>query len=166
MWAYQHFGVEPDICVFGKKTQVCGIMASQRIDSVDGHVFATPGRLNSTWGGNLVDMVRCVKYLEIIDSEKLVDNASRMGERLLAGLDELAARHSAVSNVRGRGLFCAFTLPTAEQRDRLRTELWERGLATLASWPTSIRFRPCLDVSAEEIDAALERLDDGLKRIG
>jgi L-lysine 6-transaminase len=166
MWAYQHFGVEPDICVFGKKTQVCGIMVSERVDTVAGNVFATPGRLNSTWGGNLVDMVRCVKYLEIIESENLVDNAALMGERLLAGLDGLAARHSVVSNVRGRGLFCAFTLPTAEQRDRLRTELWQRGLATLSSWPTSIRFRPCLDVSAEEIDVALERLDDGLKSIG
>jgi L-lysine 6-transaminase len=165
MWAYQHFGVDPDICVFGKKTQVCGIMASERIDAVEGHVFATPGRINSTWGGNLVDMVRAVKYLEIIHSEDLVDNAARMGDRLLAGLQELATRHPELSNVRGRGLFCAFTLPTAEQRDRLRTELWRLGLATLASWPTSIRFRPCLNVSADEIDGALQRLDDGLKKL-
>jgi L-lysine 6-transaminase len=165
MWAYQHFGIDPDICVFGKKTQVCGIMASERIDEVEGHVFATPGRINSTWGGNLVDMVRAVKYLEIIHSEGLVDNAARMGDRLLAGLEELATRHQGVSNVRGRGLFGAFTLPTVKQRDRLRAELWRLGLATLASWPTSVRFRPCLNVSAEEIDGALQRLDDGLSAL-
>jgi L-lysine 6-transaminase len=162
LWAYQHSAVEPDICVFGKKTQVCGIMATDRIDSVDGHVFSTPGRINSTWGGNLVDMVRCVKYLEIIHEEKLVDNAARMGARFLEGLEDLAWRHPVVSNVRGRGLFCAFTLPTTEIRDRLRECLWQNGLATLASWPTSVRFRPCLNVTGDEIDQALDRLEKSL----
>jgi L-lysine 6-transaminase len=166
MWAYQHFGVAPDILVFGKKTQVCGIMVSDRIDTAAGNVFQTPGRLNSTWGGNLVDMVRCTKYLEIIQDERLVEHAARMGDRLLAGLNALAERHGIVSNVRGRGLFCAFTLPSAELRNRLRQQLWERGLATLASWPTSVRFRPCLNVVPDEVDAAIDRLDDGLKRLG
>jgi len=98
----------------------------------------------------------------VIHSERLVENAAIMGARLLAGLDELASRHAVVANVRGRGLFCAFTLPTVEERDRLRSLLWERGLATLASWPTSVRFRPCLNVSTHEVDAALDRLDDAL----
>jgi L-lysine 6-transaminase len=166
MWAYQHFGVDPDILVFGKKTQVCGIMASPRIDAAAGNVFVTPGRINSTWGGNLADMVRCVKYLEVIDDERLVDNAACVGDRFLGGLRELASRHPAMSNVRGRGLFCAFTLPSADHRDRLRSSLWERGLATLASWPRSLRFRPCLNVTADEVDAALDRLDDGLTALG
>ncbi len=162
MWAYQHFGVTPDILVFGKKTQVCGIMVSDRIDTVDDHVFATSGRLNSTWGGNLVDMVRCNKYLEVIHNENLVGNAATVGVRLLEGLEELASRHSEVTNVRGRGLMCAFTLPTVERRDQLRMKLWDLGLATLPSWPNSLRFRPCLNVTAEEVDIALERLDEGL----
>jgi L-lysine 6-transaminase len=162
MWAYQHFGVSPDILVFGKKTQVCGIMVTDRIDTVDGHVFATSGRINSTWGGNLVDMVRCNKYLQVIHDEKLVDNAASMGARLLAGLEDLDSRHTEVSNVRGRGLMCAFTLPTVERRDELRMKLWDLGLATLPSWPRSLRFRPCLNVTATEVDTALELLDEGL----
>jgi L-lysine 6-transaminase len=165
MWAYQHFGVSPDVLVFGKKTQVCGIAVSPRIDTVDGHAFATPGRLNSTWGGNLVDMVRCVKYLKVIHDESLVDNAAQMGDRLLAGLQELAGRYPVVSNVRGRGLFTAFTLPSTEIRDRLRAVLWQQGLATLPSWPQSIRFRPCLNVSAGEVDIALEILGQGLRTL-
>jgi L-lysine 6-transaminase len=162
LWAYQHFGVCPDILVFGKKTQVCGIMVTDRIDSVDGHVFATSGRINSTWGGNLVDMVRCNRFLRVIYDENLVDNAAMMGARLLAGLEDLATRHPSITNIRGRGLMCAFTLPTAENRDKLRLRLWERNLATLASWPQSLRFRPCLNVSAAEVDTALDRLEDGL----
>ena len=161
-WAYEHFGAVPDILAFGKKSQVCGIMAGARIDEVRDNVFHLPSRINSTWGGNLVDMVRCAKYLEVIEDEHLVENAALLGSRLLAGLEGLATRHERVSNVRGRGLFAAFTLPTARERDTLRRLLWDRGLATLASWPTSIRFRPPLNVASAEIDIALEILEDAL----
>ncbi|MEM7355146.1 MAG: L-lysine 6-transaminase [Acidobacteriota bacterium] len=165
MWAYEHSGIVPDIIAFGKKTQVCGIMATQRVDEVPDNVFHTSSRINSTWGGNLVDMVRCTKYLEVVERDNLVENAATMGERLLSGVGDLASRHQAVSNPRGQGLFVAFTLPTAEQRDQLRQMMWDRGLATLPSWPCSIRFRPCLTVSAKEIDHALELLDEGLGQL-
>ncbi len=165
LWCYQHFGVMPDIVAFGKKAQVCGIMVGERIDQVPGNVFHTPGRINSTWGGNLADMVRAVKYLQVIHEEGLVEHAARMGERFLAGLEALGARYEVVSNVRGRGLFTAFSLPTGEMRDRLRQRCWEGGLATLASWPTSIRFRPCLNVAPSEIDLALEILENRLSSL-
>lgn len=165
MWAYEHFGMVPDVIAFGKKTQVCGIMSTDRIDNVEDNVFHQSSRINSTWGGNLVDMVRCARYLEVIRDENLVDNAARMGERLLAGLHDLAGRHSTVKNVRGRGLFAAMTLPSAQLRDRLRQDLWDRGLATLPSWPRSLRFRPCLNFKAQEVDRALQLLDDGLSAL-
>ena len=57
-WAYQQLGVMPDVIAFGKKTQVCGVMAGGRVDEVPDNVFAVSSRINSTWGGNLVDMVR------------------------------------------------------------------------------------------------------------
>jgi L-lysine 6-transaminase len=163
MWAYEHFGVAPDVLAFGKKTQVCGIMAGPRVDEVPENVFRRSSRINSTWGGNLVDMVRCAKYLEVVHEGRLVEHAAKTGEVLLDGLGELAHRHpSLVSNVRGRGLFTAFTLPSPEVRNSLRQDLWQRGLATLPSWPRSIRFRPCLTVTAAEVDHALGLLDDAL----
>ena len=165
MWAYEHYGVVPDVIAFGKKSQVCGIMATDRVDSVPDNVFHTSSRINSTWGGNLVDMVRCAKYLEVIDRDNLVDNAAAMGKRFLDGITDLVSRHDCASNPRGQGLFIAFTLDTGEQRDQLRQLMWDGGLATLPSWPTSIRFRPCLTVSADEIDFALERLDEGLGQL-
>ena len=165
LWAYQHFGVTPDILVFGKKTQVCGIMVGERIDKEPENVFRVSGRLNSTWGGNLVDMVRAVKYLEIIHRDHLVEHAAAMGDHFISGLASLATRYPLMSNVRGRGMFLAFTLPSTELRNQLRKKLWERGLASLTSGPCSIRFRPPLTFSKAEVDTALQILDAALAEI-
>jgi L-lysine 6-transaminase len=165
MWAWQHFDVVPDIVAFGKKTQACGIMVGPRIDTVPDNVFHVSSRINSTWGGNLADMVRAVRYLEVIEEENLVDNAAQMGARLLEGLERLAMRHELVGAVRGRGLMTAFTLPSSDKRNALRQACWERGLATLASGPRSIRFRPCLNVQPQEIDLALSVLEQALVAI-
>ena len=166
LWAYQHFGLVPDIVVFGKKTQVCGIMATPRLDNPEGGVFERSSRINSTWGGNLVDMVRCAKYLEIIVKDELVDNAHAMGKRFLQGLQQLSKEFGIVTNPRGRGLFAAFTLPTTRLRNELRQRCWDLGLATLASWPHSIRFRPSLNVNEEEIDEALRIVEKALNDLG
>src|SRR3989454_765862 len=66
MWGFQHFGVEPDIFCFGKKTQVCGFVSNDRIFDISENVFTVHSRINSTWGGNLTDMVRAQRFLEII----------------------------------------------------------------------------------------------------
>jgi L-lysine 6-transaminase len=157
MWAYQHFDFEPDILAFGKKTQVCGIMVSSRVDEIKDNVFNVESRLNSTWGGNLVDMVRCQKYLEIIDKENLIKNAETQGKRLLQGLEEIEKKYPMkLSNARGRGLMCAFDLPTPQQRDDLKSKLYANNLLVLTCGATTIRFRPPLTISSKEIDEALE----------
>lgn len=155
-WAFQQLGVTPDVVAFGKKTQVCGVMAGGRVDEVPDNVFAVSSRINSTWGGNLTDMVRARRILEVIESQGLFANAALMGEYLLDRLQTLALRHPEVSEVRGRGLMCAFSLPTAEQRDELVRRLWaEEQVVLLPSGTASVRFRPPLIVTAEEIDEAV-----------
>ena len=157
MWAYQHFDFEPDILAFGKKTQVCGIMVSSRVDEIKDNVFNVESRLNSTWGGSLVDMVRCQKYLEIIDKENLIKNAETQGQRLLHGLEEIEQKYpKKLSNARGRGLMCAFDLPTPQQRDSLKSKLYINNLLILTCGSTTIRFRPPLTISSKDIDEALE----------
>ncbi len=156
MWAYEHFDMIPDIVAFGKKTQVCGIMVGSRVDEIKDNVFNVSSRLNSTWGGNLVDMVRCQKYLEVIDEENLVKNAEIQGNRLLEGLEEIAQKYpDKISNARGRGLMCAFDLPTPEKRDELREKVYAKDLIVLGCGSTTIRFRPPLIISSEEIDESL-----------
>ena len=162
-WAYQQLGVVPDVVAFGKKTQVCGVMAGRRVDEVADNVFAVSSRINSTWGGNLTDMVRARRILETIEAEGLFGNAARQGRHLLARLDELAQRFPhTVLDVRGRGLMCAFSLPTAAERDELLRRLESRGVLMLACGETSVRFRPALTVGRVEIDIAVDAVRDAI----
>jgi L-lysine 6-transaminase len=156
MWAHQHY-IEPDIISFGKKMQVCGILCSKRIEEVKENVFAVPSRINSTWGGNLVDMVRAQRYLEIIEKEKLVENARVTGAHLLKQLQGLAGEFPDVfSNPRGIGLFAAFDVVSPEKRTEIRNAAFDLGLIILPSGERSIRFRPPLNVTKEEIDLGIE----------
>jgi len=159
MWAYEHFGVIPDLIAFGKKSQVCGVMAGKRMDVVERNVFNVSSRINSTWGGNLVDMVRGARYLQVMEEDGLVANAERVGQLFLLGLQDLAARHPDVTNPRGRGFLLAFDLPDAATRDAVRADLWKEGLAALACGPRSVRFRPPLIFGEVEVERALELLD-------
>jgi len=156
MWAYEHFDFKPDILAFGKKTQVCGIMVSDRVDEIKDNVFHVSSRLNSTWGGNLVDMVRGQRYLEVIKEENLVKNAEVQGKRLLDGLVDLSEKYpDKIFNARGRGLMCAFDCSTPEKRDDLKNKLYISGLIVIGCGSKTIRFRPPLIISSEEIDEAL-----------
>ncbi|MBN1434076.1 L-lysine 6-transaminase [Candidatus Fermentibacterales bacterium] len=163
-WAWQALEVPPDIFCFGKKTQVCGIACSSRIDEVPENVFHVSSRLNSTWGGNLVDMVRCTRYLEIMQEEDTLQNVSARSEQLMRGLHGLAASFDAIGNVRGRGLMCAFDLPSAEARDRTLKAAFSEGAILLPCGCSSIRFRPPLNISGREIDRALEILRAALSK--
>jgi L-lysine 6-transaminase len=158
MWAFQELGVTPDIVAFGKKTQVCGIMSTTRIDDVDTNVFHVSSRINSTWGGNLVDMVRCARYLQIMHEDGLVANAARVGATFKAHLEQLQEDFTAVSNTRGRGLLLAFDLPDGATRDRIRQRCWDAGFATLPCGPRSIRFRPAMVFGEEDVARAAEIL--------
>ncbi len=163
LWAHEHFGIKPDIIAFGKKSQVCGIMVSNRIDDVDDHVFRKSSRINSTWGGNLADMIRGAKYAEVITEDGLIENAATMGRIFLERLNDLSAKSAGkISNVRGRGLFLAFDMADGKARDQFRARCWENGLATLACGPRSMRFRGCLNVGRAEIDQALLLLERSL----
>jgi L-lysine 6-transaminase len=158
-WAHQHAGVQPDLMAFGKKMQVCGMLAGPKLDEEPENVFKVSSRLNSTWGGNLVDMVRSQRYLEIIEQDGLVAHAATVGAHLLAGLEALQAERPHVfSNARGRGLMCAIDFPDTATRDKVADEAYEMGMMILGCGRVSVRFRPPLDVTAAEIDEALGML--------
>lgn len=157
-WMWEHLGVRPDVVAFGKKAQVCGLYAGPRVDEVKDNVFRVPSRINSTWGGSLVDMVRSQRFIEIIVEDGLVQNVAQQGRRFVDGLRALAKERGGFTNVRGTGSLVAFTLPNAAARDALLKALREKQFLALSCGETSIRFRTPLNVSAREIDLALERI--------
>lgn len=168
MWAYQKLGITPDILSFGKKSQVCGILASkEKLDQVEGHVFEESSRINSTFGGNFLDMMRLKLILEIVEKDNLLENAAEQGAYLLSSLKGLAEKYpDKISNARGVGLVCAFDLATPVMRDEfIRILREEENLVILACGQNSIRFRPHLTVSRDELKKAIAAIDDVASRI-
>jgi len=160
MWAYEHFGIVPDMICFGKKTQVCGFCSTERIDEVEDNVFNTSGRINSTWGGNIVDMVRFRYIIDAIQRQGLVENAQNIGRDLLWKLRKFPA----LDNVRGRGLMIAFDLGSPEQRDKMMGLLQENMLV-LKSGEKSIRLRPSLTFSVDDVDLAISYISEAICKL-
>ncbi|HEX3386673.1 MAG TPA: L-lysine 6-transaminase [Mucilaginibacter sp.] len=160
-WCHQHFSekARPDILAFGKKMQVCGILVGNKVDEVETNVFRVPSRINSTWGGSLVDMVRSSKVMEIIEEDKLCDNAAEVGEYLQNQLTKIAEKNSVISNVRGRGLMTAFDFPDKAKRDKFVKEGMKRDVMFLGCGNQTIRFRPALIMDKAHIDEGLEVLE-------
>jgi L-lysine 6-transaminase len=154
MWAYEHFGFVPDMIAFGKKTQVCGICSTDRIDEVPHNVFKISSRINSTWGGNLVDMVRCKMFLDIINEDNLIENAKEVGRYFLEKLNPLP-----INNVRGRGLMIAFDLEDETKRDAFLQKLLKKGVLALSCGQKSVRVRPHLTFSKENVDEAIDIIE-------
>ena len=161
MWAYQNFSVIPDVISFGKKAQVCGILANkEKLDQVEHHVFAESSRINSTFGGNFIDMLRFQLVLEIIEKENLLDNVQKQGAFLLEGLQKLQEKYpQLITNARGRGLMCAFDLPDTKMRNDFQEKLYEENVIILICGDQSLRFRPHLNVTQEDLQFALDKID-------
>lgn len=155
MWLYEQHGVVPDVVAFAKKAQTGGIMAGKRLDEVDS-VFKVKSRISSTFGGNLVDFVRATRLLEIIEGERLIDNAKKMGALLIEKLRTASTRHERVTNVRNAGLLCAFDLPDGALRDRVIQKCQDESLLVLPCGERSVRLRPALDIGAKDIDLAID----------
>ncbi|SMO80710.1 L-lysine 6-transaminase [Fodinibius sediminis] len=163
-WAHEHY-VKPDILAFGKKAQVCGILAGKRVDEVEHNCFHVSSRINSTWGGNLVDMVRFGRILEVIEEDNLVHHAEQMGDYLLQNIQGLADQYDYISNARGKGLFCAIDFPNTEIRDAVIRECFNHKLMILACGTRTIRFRPPLTVQKQHLDEGIDIIEQAVKAV-
>ncbi len=163
-WAHEGLGTQPDLVSFGKKMQVCGFLGGGKLEQEPENVFKVSSRINSTWGGNLVDMVRCQRYLEIIEEEKLVENSAKVGAYLLTQLEAMQKEMPDVlSNARGRGVMCAIDFPDSNMRNAVADKAYELGMVILGCGHHSLRFRPPLDITTVEIDEATGLLARSIK---
>ena len=164
-WAWEQLGVTPDLLAFGKKTQVCGILGGSRLDEVEDHVFQKAGRINSTWGGNLVDMVRADRILEIMEEDSLLENTRTVGNHLLDRLHSLTDHSPHFTNARGRGLMCAIDVSSRQLRNEILEKCYQYGLIVIGCGQTSIRFRPALTITCEEIDEGMDILEETIPAV-
>jgi L-lysine 6-transaminase len=129
-------------------------------------VFKVPSRINSTWGGNLTDMVRATRYLQLIDEEGLVDNARDTGAYLQEKLHGLRDTFSGVvTNSRGAGLMCAFDLPDADVRKKVLGRAKDNGLLIVGCGERSVRFRPPLNLTRDEVDEGIGLLERSISAV-
>jgi L-lysine 6-transaminase len=155
-WYFEQVGVSPDVFTFAKKMQTGGVAVSRRVDEVADNVFQESSRINSTWGGDLTDMVRATQIIRTILAQDLLANARDMGERLVAGLREIASE-GAISNVRGCGLMVAFDVESPERRVATLKAAYGEGVLLLGCGERSVRLRPFLDVHTSEVEEFLNR---------
>jgi L-lysine 6-transaminase len=142
---------------------VCGILVGKRIDELDTNVFKVSSRINSTWGGSLVDMVRFQRYLEIIEEDNLIENAASVGNYLLGRIKDFTEKYEYVSNARGKGLMCAFDFPGNHARKAFLNACYENGLIMLPCGTHSVRFRPPLTITKEHIDEGMEIIEKSIE---
>lgn len=157
IWYFEQTGIIPDIVVFGKKVQVSGIMVQSRV----GRIFNTPVRLEVTWDGTLSDMVRGKYVLRTYQAEEILKNVSMRSKELTEGLMKLP-----IKNLRNAGLLFAFDLPSASARDALFRALIKERFLSNKTRELTIRLRPQLGVSKEEIQDALARIGRALSSVG
>jgi len=173
MWGHEHFGSDarPDLIAFSKKSQVGGVMANHdKFARFKDNVFANndggKSRLNSTWGGHPSDMLRGAEYLKIIHDENLLANASEKGEKLLSGIREFCKKYDTlIENPRGRGMLLGFDAATPQDQGNLWQAMKEENLLALTCGTRTIRFRPHLDLTDDDVEQGLDRLGRALKKI-
>jgi L-lysine 6-transaminase len=155
MWGIDHFSLPhpPMAVATGKKFGNGAVFMLERLDDI--------GVLDSTWGGSLSDMVRLQREMQIVEEEGLIEKAAVKGAHLVEGLNRLIAKHSPkIFNVRGLGLYQGFSLDTAERKSELIDRaLEDHDLLLLGAGKRSIRTRPNLHVTNEEIDLFIDLLD-------
>lgn len=148
IWYFEHLPIEPDIVVFGKKVQVAGIMVKQKFTKI----FQKPHRLEVTWDGDIVDMLRCEYIINAYKEYNILGNVSKMSNLFIEGLKKTKN----LKNIRNSGLLIAFELPTENMRNDFVEKLYFNKMLCNKAMEKTVRFRPNLAVDISEIQKALE----------
>jgi 4-aminobutyrate aminotransferase len=170
-WAIEHFGVEPDIVCTAKGIAAgmpLGVMAS-RAEIQDW----TPGSHASTFGGNPVSCAAALTVLEIIKTEKLLDNAIKQGNYLQTQLKEMQEKHLMIGDVRGKGLMVGVEIVkdkdskevAPKATNEIMMECFRKGLAIVNCGVNVIRWMPPLTITRDLVDSSLNIFEKVLTKI-
>ena len=150
LWYYEHLDIEPDVVIFGKKTQLSGIMVKQKYSDIFSKQNSI--RLEVTWDGDISDMVRCKYIIKAYNQDNILDNVDKQSSTLVRGLSEI----SGILNLRNCGLIIGFDLQNSQKRDIVVQNLYRNGLISNKTGFKSIRLRPNLNLNDHEVEHALQ----------
>lgn len=164
-WASQHFGFEPDIVAVAK-----GIASGMPLGATVARAEVMnwgPGSHASTFGGNPVAVEAALATIELLERE-LIENAARIGARMLDRMRDWPRRFPTVGEVRGRGLMIGIELVrdqagrerNGELRNWLVSAAFERGLLTLGAGENVVRLSPPLVITADQADFVMDTLEE------
>lgn len=175
MWGHQRAGITPDIVTLGKPMgnghPIGGVVAGS--DTLN--AFRKAFRYFNTFGGNPVSCAAGMAVLDVLEREKLIDNARTVGAYAIEGMQRLAEKHSVIGNIRGAGLFFGAELvldqaektPAPKIATRVINEMRERGvlMGKLGIHQCTTKIRPPMPFSRENADLMLSTLDDVFSRL-
>lgn len=172
MFGIEHWGVEPDIMTFAKG-MANGVPIGATIAPAE-IADSMKGMTISTFGGNPVTSTAALATIQVIEEENLVENARLMGRRLREGLEGLQQKYPVIGDVRGMGLMQALELvgenkrPDSEAVKRFFERTKANGLLIGKGglWGNVIRITPPLNVTGEQVDEAIKKLDQSFMQMG
>lgn len=154
-WSFQHYGIEPDIMTTGKSLQVGAVVSSKKYDPNE------PGAVSSTWGGgHRIDLAVGLKTIEIIEKEKLIENANVMGNYIMKRFNELKERYpKKIVDVRGLGLMIGVDFENEKQRDFVVQKAFKDKLLLLGCGYKTLRIAPPLIIKEDEANQGLSIIE-------
>ncbi|HAV43670.1 TPA: aspartate aminotransferase family protein [bacterium] len=162
MFVYEHYGITPDIITLAKGLAggipIGAMVAKRKISELLG-----PGTHASTFGGNFLSSRAALATLEVILGEDLIEKAQRLGNYLMERLTGLKGRYSFIKEVRGKGLMVGLELEIPGEK--IVEKCFRRGLLINCTVEKVLRFLPPLTISKEEIDEAIQILDQAFREV-
>lgn len=168
MFAQEHFGIEADVTMMAKAIAngmpMGAVTARAELD------FDINGAHSNTYGGNLLCTRAALAVLDVIEEEKLLENARKVGDHFRKRLVELQDKHDVIGDVRGLGLMLATEFVkdrrTKEMapkfKDRVVEEATKRGLVLLPCGKSGVRYIPPLTITEAEVDAGIDVMDEAI----
>jgi acetylornithine/N-succinyldiaminopimelate aminotransferase len=161
-FAYQVFGIEPDIMTIAK-TMGGGFPVGAMVAKKDIADLMQPGTHASTFGGSPLACVSCFAVIEAIEKENLLENVKKMGKYLREKLEELKNEFEIIKKIKGIGLMLAIEIE--KDGSKLVDICFKNGLLINCTHENVIRIMPAINVKKEEIDEGIEILRNSLKKL-
>ncbi|MDX8402969.1 MAG: acetylornithine transaminase [Mariprofundaceae bacterium] len=162
MFAFEHAGIKPDVLTLAKGlgggVPIGAMLASEKVAAA-----FSAGTHGSTFGGNPLSCSAALAVLETIEKDRLLNNVNEQSARLKAGLQRLVDKFSMVESLRGNGLLLGIACSKAVAL--IIESCKSKGLLVLPAGPNVLRLLPPLNISEDEVDAALMILEDAFAEV-